>query len=143
MFLSLDGTLIVQLVNFAIFFALLNVVFLRPVSQGIRKRREYINSVTADYDQYQAEGKRLRAQAEEIRAHARRDAAGHIAKDRADASNAVAELAAQYNAQVQQTIDEAHRVVAGELAAARANEEQIVAQLSDLMVERTVSEAAR
>jgi F0F1-type ATP synthase membrane subunit b/b' len=143
MFLQPDGTLIVQLVNFAIFFALLSVLFLRPVSQAIRKRREYINGVSADYDTYQAEAKRLRAQAEEIRAHARRDAAAHIAKDRAEASNASAELAVQYAAQVQATVESAHRTVAGELAAAREQEAQIVAQLSDLMVERTVVEAAK
>ncbi len=50
MFLSLDGTLFVQLVNFAIFFALLNVVFLRPVGRAIAKRREYINSLVSDYE---------------------------------------------------------------------------------------------
>lgn len=143
MFLKPDGTLIVQLVNFAIFFALLNVLFLRPVSKAIRQRREYINGVTADYDTYQSEAKRLRAQAEEIRAAARRDAAAHIAKDRAEASNASAELAVHYAEQVQAAVDAAHRTVAEELSSARANEAQIVAQLSDMMVERTVLEAAK
>jgi len=38
-FLSVDGTLVVQLINFAIFFAVLNVVFLKPVAAAIRKRR--------------------------------------------------------------------------------------------------------
>ena len=56
-FFSIDGrTLVVQLVNFAIFFVVLNFVFLRPVSAAIRKRREYINSLVTDYDQYQARG---------------------------------------------------------------------------------------
>ena len=45
MFLRIDGTFFVQLVNFAIFFAVLNVVFLKPVGAAIRKRREYIESV--------------------------------------------------------------------------------------------------
>ncbi|MGC1380730.1 MAG: ATP synthase F0 subunit B, partial [Candidatus Baltobacteraceae bacterium] len=63
-FLSIDGTLVVQLVNFAIFFAILNVVFLRPVAAAIRKRREYINSLVTDYDRYQAEARSLREQAE-------------------------------------------------------------------------------
>ena len=73
MFLSIDGTFIVQLINFAIFFAILNVVFMRPVSRAIVARREYINSVTNDYDRYQAETKALRTQAESIRAAARRE----------------------------------------------------------------------
>ena len=42
---------LVQLINFAIFFAILNVIFLRPVSAAIRRRRAYINSVAADIEQ--------------------------------------------------------------------------------------------
>ena len=45
MFLSLDGTFWIQLINFAIFFAILNVVFMRPVGEAIKKRRAYIDSV--------------------------------------------------------------------------------------------------
>ena len=64
MFLSLDGTLFVQLINFAIFFALLNVVFLRPVGRAIAKRRDYINGLVSDYDRYQDEAQNLREEAE-------------------------------------------------------------------------------
>ena len=35
-----------------IFFAILNFVFLRPVGEAIRKRREYIDGVKGDYDRY-------------------------------------------------------------------------------------------
>lgn len=65
-FLSVNGTLVVQLFNFAIFFAVLYVVFLRPVAAAIGRRRQYINSLVSDYDRYQAEAASLRAQAEEI-----------------------------------------------------------------------------
>ncbi len=141
MFLQLDGTFWIQLINFAIFFALLNVLFLRPVSRAIRQRREYINSVTADYDRYQGEAKALRAQAEDVRLGARRQAEATIAKARADASNQAAQLATQYNAQAQSTIESAQATVASELQAARSNESDLVKQLADLMVQRTVSEA--
>jgi|SRR5579863_3667295 len=112
MFLLPDGTLVVQLINFAIFFAVLSVVFLRPVSRAIRERRDYLNSLTTDYDAYQAEANALRAQAESERAGARRDAAAAIAKARASASNESAELGARYAAQVQATVDGAHQTVA-------------------------------
>lgn len=141
MFLQLDGTFWVQLINFAIFFALLNVLFLRPVSRAIRQRREYINSVTADYDRYQSEAKALRAQAEEVRLGARRQAEATIAKARGDASNQAAQLATEYNAKAQATIESAQATVASELEAARANEGAVVKQLADLMVQRTVLEA--
>ncbi|MBV8331975.1 MAG: hypothetical protein JO192_04505 [Candidatus Eremiobacteraeota bacterium] len=143
MFLSLDGTFFVQLVNFAIFFALLNVLFLRPVGRAIAKRREYINSLTADYDRYQAEANGLRASDEQMRAQARRDAEQTIAKARADASNETAKIAAEYGRRVQSTVEQAQSEVAGELASARADSDKLVNALSDLMVDRALSEAPR
>jgi F-type H+-transporting ATPase subunit b len=143
MFLQLDGTFWIQLINFVIFFALLNVLFLRPVSRAIRQRREYINGVVTDYDKYQAEANALREQAESIRANARRDAEAALAKARADASNSAADISAQYATKAQSTIEDAQQKARGELEAARANESQLVQQLADLMVERTVSEVAQ
>ncbi len=143
MFLKLDGTFFVQLVNFAIFFALLNVLFLRPVGKAIAKRREYINSVTADYDKYQAEANALRANDERLRAEARREAEQIVAKGRADASNATAELATKYGSQAQTVVEEAQRQVASELDAARAQSQRTVGELAGLMVDRALSEAAR
>jgi F-type H+-transporting ATPase subunit b len=142
-FLSLDGTFFVQLLNFAIFLAVLNIVFLRPVGRAIVKRREYINSVVADYDTYQAKAKALRDNDARLRAEARREAEHAIAKARAEASNETAKLAAGYAERVHSTIDEAQREVAQELDAARAGEERLVAALSDLMVERALSEPLR
>jgi F-type H+-transporting ATPase subunit b len=138
MFLIPDGTLWVQLLNFAIFFAVLSVVFLRPVSRAIKERREYINSVTADYDKYQGQAGTLRAEAEGERASARRDAESVIAKARAQASNESADLSAQYTSKVQATVDAAHQTVASELDAARSGEAGVVRQLADLMLERTL-----
>lgn len=143
MFLKLDGTFFVQLVNFAIFFALLNVLFLRPVGKAIAKRREYINSVTADYDKYQGEANALRANDERLRAEARREAEQIVAKGRADASNATAELATKYGSQVQTAVEDAQRQAASELDGARAQSERTVGELADLMVDRALSGAAR
>ena len=138
MFLSLDGTFWVQLLNFAVFFALLNVLFLRPVGRAIRKRREYINGVLSDYAAYQAEAKTLREQAEGIRAQARREAEQKLAKARADASNEAATLSARYSAQAQAVVEEAQRNAEAELERARATEDHLVKQLADLMVERSL-----
>lgn len=139
MFLQLDGTFIVQLINFAIFFAILNFVFIRPVSRAIVARREYINSVTNDYDRYQAEAKALRAQAESIRAAARREAEGALSKTRAEASNEAADISAEFAQQATQTVEDAHRTVEAELQAARANEAERARELADLMVARTLA----
>jgi len=141
MFLKLDGTFWIQLLNFVIFFAVLRVVFLAPVSRAIRARRAYINGVTSDYDKYQGEANTLREQAEAVRASARRDAEAALSKARAEASNTAADLTAQYTTEAQATVERAQLTARGELEEARANESQLVQQLTDLMLERTVSEA--
>jgi F0F1-type ATP synthase membrane subunit b/b' len=143
MFLKLDGTFVVQLINFAIFFAILNVVFVRPVSRAIVKRREYINSVTNDYDRYQAESRELRTQAESIRAAARREAEQLLSQERAKASNEAGAIAAEANGKVAEIIAQAERTVAAELQAARANQPQTVRELADLMVQRALAESGR
>jgi len=142
-FLLPDGTMLIQFVNFAIFFAILSVVFLRPVGSAIKKRREYIDGLTSDYDAYQAEGNALRRQAEDVRAAARRDAELTIAKGRAETSNAAADLAADYARRAGEATAEAQAVVAGELDVARAGDEATVRSLADLMLAKTVPGAAK
>jgi F0F1-type ATP synthase membrane subunit b/b' len=143
MFIFPDGTLWIQLVNFAIFFAVLNVVFLRPVSAAIRKRREYVNSVVTDYDKYQAEANTLREHAERIRSDARRDAEHQLTKARAEASNKTSDLSAEYTARAAKMVEEAQQTAAGELQAARANEDALVSQLAGAMVDRSLGEAVK
>ena len=142
MFLKLDGTFIVQLLNFAIFFAILNVVFMRPVARAIAKRREYIDSVTGDYDRYQAEGNALRTQAEAIRAAARREAEQLAAQARAAASNESARLASEFAQQASEQVRAAHETVDSEVQTARANEQRTVQELADEMFARAVPEIA-
>jgi F-type H+-transporting ATPase subunit b len=143
MFLSLDGTFFVQLINFAIFFAILNVVFLRPVQRAISKRREYIDSLTTDYDRAQAEANALRSQAEAIHADARREADRLLAEARANAGNEAANVASDANARVAQIVESAHAQVEGELAGVRAREEQLAADLASSIVGKVLTEPAR
>lgn len=143
MFLYPDGTAIIQLVNFVIFFAVLNVVFLRPVGRAIKKRRDYINSVTSDFDRYQAEASELREEAEEVRSSARRDAESILSKARAEASNRSAEVAADYSEKSAARVASAQQAVAVELDSARVGEDKLVRELAELMVDRTLTEVAR
>jgi F-type H+-transporting ATPase subunit b len=143
MFLSLDGTLFVQLINFAIFFALLNVVFLKPVGRAIAKRRAYIDGLVSDYARYQADAQSLRAQAEEIRVGARRQAEQLVAAARAGASNEAAEMSSRYAQQAQSLVEQAQKTAAAELEAARTGEAETVRGLAALMLERVIPEAAQ
>jgi F0F1-type ATP synthase membrane subunit b/b' len=141
-FLSIDWQdVVVQLINFAIFFAALNVIFLRPVSAAIRRRREYINSLVTDYDQYQAEAKSLREQAEGVRASARLEAEHRIAAARAAGSNEAAELATRYSQQAQSLVGEAQQTAQRELVEARAGESAAARSVADFMLARVIPEA--
>ncbi|HEY9179941.1 MAG TPA: ATP synthase F0 subunit B [Candidatus Baltobacteraceae bacterium] len=137
------GTMLVQFINFVIFFAILNVVFIRPVAKAIVKRREYINSVTSDYDRYQAEAHELRTQAESIRTTARREAELLLAQERAQASNEAGAIAVQANAKAAEIMAQTERTVSAELQAARANQAQVVRELATLMVDRALAGGAR
>src|SRR5579863_1462058 len=143
-FLAIDWQdVLVQLINFAIFFAVLNVIFLRPVSAAIRRRREYINSLVSDYDEYQAQAKSLREQAEGVRASARLDAEQRLAAARAAGSNETAELATRYSQRAANIVGEAQRTVRGELDEARAGESAAARSIADFMLVRVIPEATR
>jgi F-type H+-transporting ATPase subunit b len=143
MFLKLDGTFFVQLINFAIFFALLNLVFLRPVGRAIARRRDYINSLVSDYDRYQEEAHNLREEAKAIRAAARREAEHSVAAARAAASNEAAELSSRYAQQARSTIEEAQNTAREEFEKARAREGDAVRGLAKAMLDRVIPEAAQ
>jgi len=143
MFLSLDGTLFVQLINFAIFFALLNVVFLRPVGRAIAKRRAYIDNVVSEYDRYQEKARSLREEAAAIRAEARRNAEHQVSTVRAAASNEAAEMSSQYAQRARSMTEDAHKTAHAELETARAGEEEAVRRLANVMLDRVLPEAAQ
>ncbi len=142
-FLSVDGTIVIQLINFAIFFAILNVVFLRPVAAAIKRRREHINGLVSDYERYQAEVKVLRDRAEGIRKAARREAEQRVAVARAQASNEAAELATTYAREAKAILDVATRTVAAEIDKARGGEEHAANELAQMMFDRVAPEVAR
>lgn len=142
MFLKLDGTAIVQLINFAIFFALLNVVFLRPVGRAIAKRRAYIDNLVSEYDRYQEKARSLREEAAAIRAEARRNAEHRVAAARAAASNEAAEMSSRYARQAKSLTEEAQKTAQAELETARAGEAETVRRLAGVMLDRVLPEAA-
>jgi F-type H+-transporting ATPase subunit b len=137
-FLSLDGTFWLQLINFAIFFAILNVVFLKPVGRAVAKRRAYIDSLVEGADAAQARLRELQAQIEGKRGVARREAEAAISKSRADASNEAARITAEYNAKVQEIVTAAERTVEAEMTQAESSLDVRASELAELMLDRTL-----
>ncbi|HTV75282.1 MAG TPA: ATP synthase F0 subunit B [Candidatus Acidoferrales bacterium] len=143
MFLSLDGTFWIQLLNFAIFFAILNVVFLRPVGRAISERRAYIDSVRADYDRHVREAADLRKQAEADRAAARQAAAETFHTARNEAIAQAEHIAAEYAGKAGEIVRQARATVASELEQAHRKEAELARTLADAMLERAISEVLR
>jgi F0F1-type ATP synthase membrane subunit b/b' len=140
MFLTVDGTFWVQLVNFAIFFVILNLVFVRPVQRAIAERRAYIDSLTHDYDRAQAEASSLRAQADTIRAEARRESDHILAAGRNDGGNEAARIATEYASKVQAIVESAHATVASEVAAIKPQQDALAQELADGIVGKVLPE---
>jgi F-type H+-transporting ATPase subunit b len=138
-FLSLDGTAVVQLLNFAIFFVLMSLVFFRPVRAAIARRRAYINRLAGECKECLAEATALRNEAEAVRARARRDGEHHIATVRDETSNETARIAAEYGRRAAHIVEAAHLAVAGEEQSARCNEDSVVRELADRLLDRVLS----
>jgi len=142
LFLTIDGTLIVQVVNFVLFIVLLNIVFLKPVGAAIAKRRAYIDGLARDIEAASNEVKTARGRAEELRAAARRDAEAAIAKARGEAQNEAVDVVADYQRRASEIVEKAHQEADAEIAAARAGESRIVESLAQTMLERAIGPGA-
>ena len=140
MFLLPDGTFFVQLINFAIFFVILNWVFLGPVRKAIEKRRGYIDSLSADYEKAQGEAAELRKQAAHVHANARLDADVVIANARAAAGNEAANVSSDYAAKVLKIVADANATVSSEVAAVAPKQEALANELAAAIVGKVVPE---
>ena len=140
--LSLDGTLLVQLVNFIVFLVILNAVFFKPVGAAIARRRAYIDGLKHDIEALQSEAKAYRGQAEEHRSAARRDADEAIARGRADAGREADTIVGAAQERAAAITAEAHAEVAREVQTARRDEQRIVDALAGDMVSRALGGAA-
>ncbi len=141
MFLQVDGTIVIQLINFLIFFVLLNIVFLRPVGAAIKRRRDYINGVQSDYDRYAKEAASLRSDAAERRAAARRGAEETVLKARVAAEAEATDILTGEGARAQSIGDEARRKVDAEVVTARSREDELSQQLAQTLLARALGPA--
>ncbi len=140
--LSLDGTLLVQLVNLIVFLAILNVIFFKPVGAAIARRRTYIDGLKHDIESLHAEAKAFRGQAEEHRSAARREADEAVARARAEAGKEADAIVSEAQSRAAGITAKAHAEVAIEIAAARRDEPRIVEGLAADMLDRALGGVA-
>jgi len=142
LFLQIDATLLVQVVNFVLFIVLLNIVFLRPVGAAIAKRRAFIDGLARDIEAAEAEVRSARGAAEERRAAARREAEAAIAKARVAAQTEAAEIVAKHQDRASGIIEDAHNEVGVEIAAVRVKQDAIVDSIAQTLLERAIGPGA-
>ncbi len=142
MFLSLDGTFWFQLFNFAVFYAILNVVFLRPVGNAIKERRAHIDGVHSDCDRYEHQFSSLTSKADQKRAAARREADETIARARAEADREAETIAQEQGAAAEALALEAREIVEAEIATAKTRESELSQALARTLLERAVGNAS-
>jgi len=140
--LSLDGTLIVQLVNFIVFLVILNEIFMKPVGAAIARRRAYIDGLMHDMEQLQRDAKELRGQAEARRLAARREAEEAIARARVTAAQEADAQVVAAQSRAGEITKQAHAEVAKEVASARSQEGRIVGVLANEMLNRALGDVA-
>ena len=137
-FLQLDGTFWLQIINFFIFYAILNVVYIKPAAEALRKRRAYIDSVEAEYEAARRTVQELKAQAGELRAEGRREGDHLAATIRNEAMQRSEEIVAKAQNESMTVIDSALARVETELNSARASRYRLAGELADTMLQRVV-----
>jgi F0F1-type ATP synthase membrane subunit b/b' len=138
MFLKLDGTFWIQIINFFIFYAILNVVYIKPASAALRKRREYIDSVHNEYEAALREVEELKNESDNKRAEGRREGDHVAATIRNEAMKQAEEIVSKAQAEFSRIVEESETKIHRELSVARAEEHRLVQELADEMVARTV-----
>jgi|SRR5271166_4936924 len=138
MLLSIDGTFLVQILNFILFWVLLNYFFLAPTRRAIEARQAHIAGLYSEGDAFTAQAKELQAQADAILDAARRkvDEAMRAAAARAsDEAHAIERKASEEAAA---SVALAHATVAGERIQALAKQGPFVEELARTMAERAL-----
>jgi F-type H+-transporting ATPase subunit b len=136
--LDINGTLVVQLVNFIVFLAILNAIFFKPVGAAIAKRRAYIDGLKHDIEQLQSDAKTLRGQAEDRRTAARRAADEAMARARVEAGAQADTVISVAQTRAAELVAEAQAEVVREVESARREEPRIVNALADEMLGRAL-----
>jgi len=136
MLLTIDGTFFVQILNFILFWVLLNYFFIAPTRRAIEQRQKYVADLYHKGDEMQTKAAALRAQADAILAEARRKTEEAIRAAAAEASDEVHLIERKAADEASASIALAHANVAAERQQAVEKQQAFVTDLAHTMVER-------
>ena len=138
MLLSLDGTFLVQMVNFSIFWILLNWLFIGPTRRAIEVRQRFVAKLHADADAARAQAKALEAQAEGLLDDARRRTDEIMREGAAKAAASSKEIERLAAEEAAATVALAQAKVASERADAAEKQGAFVTELARSMAQRAL-----
>ena len=138
MLLSIDGTFLIQILNFAAFWILLNFLFIAPTRRAIEGRQRFLATQHREGEELRAQGAVLLAQAAGLLDEARRrtDEVMREAAARASADTSAIEKHAANEAA--EAVARAHAIVASERAQASAKQAGFVTELARSMSQRAL-----
>ncbi|MBC5805264.1 MAG: hypothetical protein DLM53_02355 [Candidatus Eremiobacter antarcticus] len=139
MLLSIDGTFLIQIANFILFWVLLNYLFVAPTRRAIEARQRYVSGLYSEAADFAAQAAALRAQAEDILNVARRETQERMRAAAAQASEEAHGIEQQALNEAAATVQLAHGTVAAERAEALAKQQRFVVELARSMVERATA----
>ncbi len=134
MLLSIDGTFIVQILNFVVFWTLLNIVFIRPTRRAIEARQRAIDEVNRAAEADRARAEELRARAAAQLQEARRRSEELLRSASVRAAEEAQGIDRRASADAAASVQLAHAMVASERAQALAKQGPLISELARAMV---------
>ncbi len=141
MFLSLDGTFWIQLINFAVFYLILELVFLRVVRRAIIARRAHIDSIQSEYTAALHDLAAVKAHGEQQKLANRRAIEEYFAQMRAEANDEAALITARATALANDRVAKAQAIVAEEIDAASQRMDTLADELASSLLGRVLEKA--
>jgi F-type H+-transporting ATPase subunit b len=138
MLLSIDGTFLVQILNFVVFWVLLNYVFIAPTRRAIEERLRVIAATQREAQEFRGRAAALQAESDALIDAARRrtEEIMREAGNRAAAESHEIERKASEEAAASVAL--AHAAVASERAHATEKQGPLVQELARAMADRAV-----
>ncbi|HET9341643.1 MAG TPA: hypothetical protein VFO25_01845 [Candidatus Eremiobacteraceae bacterium] len=138
MLLSIDGTFLIQILNFVAFWMLLNWLFIAPTRRAIEARQRAIAKLHADADAARARARALEAEATGLLDAARRRTDEIMREGSAKAAASAKEIERLAAEEAAATVALAQAKVATERADAAAKQGVFVHELARSMAQRAL-----
>jgi F-type H+-transporting ATPase subunit b len=138
MLLSIDGTFIIQILNFVVFGVLLNIVFIAPTRRAIEERMRVIAEQQREARAFREQADALKAEADAVIDAARRRTDEIMREAAARAATVAHEIERKASDEAAAHVALAHASVASERALATEKQGPLVDDLARAMVSRAV-----